>query len=138
MNIKSINPEEALQLLRERADAVLLDVRSRVEFDYVGHPPDAVHVAWAEHPTWRPNPQQFVTQAKAALAKLGGTAPEVRPILTLCRSGGRSLAAAQALAAAGFGELYNITEGFEGERDADGHRNTINGWRQRGLPWIQT
>jgi rhodanese-related sulfurtransferase len=97
-----------------------------------------VHVAWAEHPAWRPNPQQFVTQAKAALAKLGGTAPEVRPILAICRSGARSLAAAQALAAAGFTELYNVAEGFEGDRDEDGHRNTINGWRQRGLPWIQT
>lgn len=138
MNIRSINPDEAFALLRERPDAVLLDVRSRVEFDYVGHPPDALHLAWAEHPAWRPNPMQFVTQAKAALAKLGGAAPETRPILALCRSGGRSLAAAQALAAAGFTDLYNIAEGFEGDRDEAGHRNTINGWRQRGLPWIQT
>ena len=138
MNIKSINPDEAFALLRERPDAVLLDVRSRVEFDYVGHPPEAVHVAWAEHPAWRPNPMQFATLAKAALVKLGGAAPEARPILALCRSGGRSLAAAQALAAAGFTELYNIAEGFEGDRDEAGHRNTINGWRQRGLPWIQT
>jgi rhodanese-related sulfurtransferase len=138
MNIESITPDQAFALMRERADAVLLDVRSRVEFDYVGHPPDAVHVAWAEHPAWRPNPMQFVAQVKAALVKLGGEAPEQRPILALCRSGIRSAAAAQALATAGFTELYNVAEGFEGDRDEAGHRNTINGWRQRGLPWIQT
>jgi rhodanese-related sulfurtransferase len=138
MNIISITPQEAFEILRARPDAVVLDVRSRIEFDYVGHPPDAIHVAWAEFPAWRPNPRQFVEQAKAALTKLGATAPESRPILALCRSGGRSMAAAQALAAAGFTELYNIAEGFEGDRDAAGHRGTINGWRFRELPWIQT
>jgi rhodanese-related sulfurtransferase len=60
------------------------------------------------------------------------------PLLFLCRSGGRSHAAAAALAAAGFTRCYNVLEGFEGDKDASGQRNRVGGWRAAGLPWQQS
>ena len=135
--IPDLNPLEADQLLRERKQAVLLDVRSKVEFDYVGHPLGAVHVPWTEFPGWVANPQ-FVAQVRAAIAATGSPPAESVPILAICRSGTRSRAAAEELARHGFKELYNVAEGFEGDKDGHGHRNTVNGWRARGLPWEQT
>lgn len=135
--IPDLDPTAASALLAQRPDAVLVDVRSKVEHDYVGHPPGALHVPWKEFPTWAVNPD-FVAQVRAALVARGAPAPEAVPIVALCRSGARSRAAAEALAQAGFRELYNVAEGFEGDKDAAGHRNTVNGWRARGLPWEQT
>ncbi len=135
--VKNVTALEAWEILQRGSGAVLVDVRTRMEYDYVGHPKGALHIPWQEWPEWRTNPQ-FVTEARNALAHGATRIPETTPVLTLCRSGKRSLAAAQALAAAGFTEVYNITEGFEGERDAEGHRNTVGGWRFRGLPWEQT
>jgi rhodanese-related sulfurtransferase len=134
--IKQIDPQQAYDLLQEDARAVVLDVRSTVEFTHVGHPTGAVHVVWKEGPGWETNPN-FVDEVRT---RLDGRAepPEQTPILAICRSGQRSNAAAEALAAAGFTELYNIVEGFEGDRDREGHRSTINGWRYRGLPWEQS
>ncbi len=137
MAVANIDPQQAFDLLEARGDAVLIDVRSKVEFDYVGHPVAAVHIPWAEFPDWTPDPAVFVTQVRAALTAMG-TPVETRPILAICRSGIRSMAAAQILEQAGFTELYNVDEGFEGNKDADNHRGNINGWRQRGLPWEQT
>jgi rhodanese-related sulfurtransferase len=75
------------------------------------------------------NPR-FVREDEAKVAK-------DRPLVLLCRSGKRSLAAAEALTSAGFAEVYNIAEGFEGDLDADGHRGRLGGWRTHGLPWVQ-
>jgi rhodanese-related sulfurtransferase len=135
--IQQLDPQQAYQYLEDNPDAVLLDVRSTVEFTHVGHPPGAYHVPWAEGgAAWAPNPN-FVGHVRARLSDREGP-PENRPILALCRSGGRSQAAAEALAKAGFKHLFNICEGFEGDLDGDRHRNTVNGWRARGLPWEQT
>jgi rhodanese-related sulfurtransferase len=60
-----------------------------------------------------------------------------RPVLFLCRSGVRSAAAAEAAARAGYAHAYNVTEGFEGPLDADGHRG-VSGWKAAGLPWRQS
>lgn len=132
-----LDPEQAHALLQREPGAVLLDVRSRMEHDYVGHPPGALHVAWSEWPAWQPDPG-FVEAVRAALGAQGRTHPERTPVLTLCRSGARSAAAGRALLAAGFQQVYNIDEGFEGARDAQGHRSSIDGWRCRGLPWEQS
>lgn len=131
-----VTPPEAWAILDRESQAILIDVRSKVEFDYVGHPINAVHVPWKEFPAWDVN-QNFVDQVRAMLRDNGGDAPS-RPILTICRSGARSLSAAKALSAAGFERLYNVEEGFEGDKDTDAHRGTINGWRFHGLPWTQT
>lgn len=136
MTIDNISPPQAYALLRGRADAVLIDVRSKMEYDYVGHPIGAILVPWAEFPDWTVDPERFVAQVRARLASLGGPIEE-RPVLLLCRSGARSMAAAHALAQQGFAELYNVAEGFEGDKDAERHRGTLGGWRFHGLPWEQ-
>lgn len=134
--IKRVTPTEAWRILKQDPQAVLIDVRSKVEFDYVGHPANALHVMWKDYPTWRENPN-FVAEVKSALAGHGGDTP-ARPLLAICRSGARSLAAAKALAAAGYTDLYNVEQGFEGDKDASGHRCTVGGWRFHDLPWEQT
>ena len=136
--VTEVNPKQAWDLLRQQPAAVLLDVRSRTEFDYVGHPVGAVHVPWQEYPGWAVDPE-FVAKVTGRLrTERPGTAPEQVPLLALCRSGKRSEAAAQALAQAGYQHVYNVLEGFEGDRDAQRHRGTVNGWRFHDLPWEQT
>ncbi len=104
----------------------------------MGHPLGAVHVPWQEYPDWRADPD-FVAKVARSLETLRpGSAPDEVPLLAMCRSGKRSAAAARALEAAGYRHVYNIMEGFEGDRDAERHRGTINGWRFHGLPWEQT
>ena len=134
--IRRLTPPEAAELLRLDDTALLVDVRSKVEFDYVGHPVGAVNVMWKDYPEWNENPD-FVAQVEAALADSGGN-DHARPILAICRSGARSMAAAEKLKAAGFTNLTNVEEGFEGDKDEAGHRGLVNGWKCHGLPWEQT
>ena len=123
-----IAPEEAWQLLEEGA-AVLVDVRTLEEYRFAGHVPGSLLIPWMTGIAMERNPD-FVAEAEKRLDK-------AFPVLLLCRSAGRSVAAAKALANAGFMEVFNVLEGFEGERDANGQRNRINGWRFRNLPWVQ-
>jgi rhodanese-related sulfurtransferase len=126
--------DEAWARLREEPEAVLVDVRTRAEWTYVGVPDlagigkDPRLVEWISYPDGATNPD-FLAEATAGL-------DPAAPILCLCRSGVRSLAAARALTGAGFTRAYNITAGFEGDLDAHGHRTT--GWRHAGLPWQQS
>ena len=131
--ITRIDPLAAKALLDRETDARLIDVRSTVEFDYVGHPVGAVHVPWKDYPDWQENPD-FVAGVAAAIGTDEGCD---RPILLICRSGARSYSAAERLGEHGYTQLYNVEEGFEGDKDASQHRGTINGWRFRGLPWEQ-
>jgi rhodanese-related sulfurtransferase len=129
--ITSVDPLAAQALLESSPDARLVDVRSSVEFEYVGHPVGAVHVPWKDFPDWQENPE-FVAAVSAALGD-----DRNQPILLICRSGARSYSAAERLGEHGYTQLYNVEEGFEGDKDANRHRGTINGWRFRGLPWEQ-
>ncbi len=113
--------------------AVLVDVRSAEERAFVGQVPGSLHVAWAGGTGLIRNPR-FVRELEARLAKDGG---KDATVLLLCRSGKRSAAAAEAAAKAGFGRVFNVQEGFEGERDAQGQRGHAGGWRFHGLPWTQ-
>ncbi len=133
--IKRVTPPEAAEILAADAQAVMIDVRSRVEFDYIGHARGAVNVIWKDYPDWQENPA-FVAEVAAALTASGGD-DKGRAVLLMCRSGARSMAAAQKLAAAGYSNLHNVEEGFEGEKDAEGHRRCVNGWAAHGLPWDQ-
>ena len=138
--MKTLNPPEASRLLASDENAVLIDVRSTPEYEYVGHPPDALHVPLKEPPEWETDPG-FAAKVRAALGRrpLARAMPrEARPLLLLCRSGQRSALGAELLEQAGFSAVYNILEGFEGERDENGHRSTKNGWRFHGLPWAQS
>jgi len=90
-------------------------------------------VAWATGTALVRNPR-FVRELEAKLAKDGG---KDAAVLLLCRSGKRSVLAAEAAAAAGFAHVFNVLEGFEGEIDAQLHRGGSDGWRFHGLPWVQ-
>ena len=135
-NIKRVTPPEAAAILNEDDSAVLIDVRSKVEFDYVGHPVGAVNIIWKDYPAWEEN-TRFVEQVRAHLADNGGDVP-TRPILSICRSGARSMAAAKLLESAGYSNLYNVEEGFEGDKDENSHRRCVNGWLFHDLAWEQT
>jgi rhodanese-related sulfurtransferase len=137
--IEDIKPDRAWAMLNDNEDAVLLDVRSRVEYDYVGHPPGAVLVPWRDPPDREPDPG-FVDKAVQALrqSRPGKDPAADLTVLTLCRSGARSRSAAEALQKRGFKRVYNVAEGFEGVRDAEKHRGNLGGWRFHKLPWEQT
>ena len=130
MKIHRIPPAEAKALLDQNPAALLIDVRSKVEFDYVGHPIGAVHVPWKEFPDWAENPD-FVMQIDTLQAGSGETVKD-RPILLICRSGVRSFKAGECLWAHGYTQVYNVEEGFEGDKDDHRHRGNINGWRFHG------
>jgi rhodanese-related sulfurtransferase len=130
--MKHLLPREAYDFLHQRPNALLVDVRSEMEYLFVGHPVGALHVAWNDGPDWDINPH-FIGQIK----KLAGTNHAHRPIVLICRSGNRSVDAGEALENAGFTDVYNVLHGFEGELDEHHHRNATAGWRHDGLPWEQ-
>ena len=123
-------PAEAEQLRRDNPDAVIIDVRSRAEWDFVGRIPGAVEIEWKSYPGMLPNPQ--FTEQLASLVKKDALA------MFICRSGARSHDTAMAATQAGYKSCFNVLEGFEGDRDSAGHRSSVGGWRAAGLPWIQS
>ncbi|WP_432541017.1 rhodanese-like domain-containing protein [Kineococcus sp. SYSU DK002] len=126
-----LTPREAFELVRDDPAAVLVDVRTEAEWRFVGVPagPGAEPVLVS----WLPvDPGRFLTELSAA-----GITPQAgRTAVFLCRSGQRSVAAAETATAAGI-TSFNVLEGFEGPLDADGHRGG-SGWRAAGLPWKQS
>jgi rhodanese-related sulfurtransferase len=123
-------PAEAQAVLAQQPGAKLVDVRSRAELDFVGRVPGSVEIEWKSYPGMLPNPK-FLDQLKEKV-------PQDATVMFLCRSGGRSHETAAAAAQAGYRDAYNVLQGFEGDRDAGGHRNTVGGWRAQGLPWVQS
>ena len=131
----SIPPGEAWQLV-EQGLALLVDVRTAEERKFVGHVPGSAHVPWATGTALSRNPR-FVRELTALLAKQTQSGSAQPIALLLCRSGKRSTLAAQEAAKAGLANVFNISEGFEGELDEAQHRGKGDGWRFHGLPWIQ-
>lgn len=129
--MKHLTPKEAFAFLNDNPEALLIDVRSEIEYLFVGHPKGAIHVSWNDGPDWEVNPH-FVGEVK----KLAGHGTD-RPIVLICRSGNRSVAAGEALIEAGFSKVFNVLHGFEGELDDQHHRGSVSGWRFDGLPWEQ-
>ena len=123
-----VTPTLAWELF-SAGEALLVDVRTAEERKFVGHVPGSLHVAWASGTSLTRNPR-FVRELEA---KVGKDAT----VLLLCRSGKRSVAAAEAAAKVGFTRVFNVLEGFEGELDAQQHRGAQDGWRIHGLPWVQ-
>ena len=124
----AVTPREAYHLCGQGA-AIIVDVRTRPEWEFVGHVEGAHHIEWRAYGEASPDPR-FVE-------KLAARFPREATLLLLCRSGVRSHHAATAAASAGFTSVFNILEGFESERDGLGRRGTRGGWRHAGLPWTQ-
>ena len=137
--VHTITCKETWQLMQENSSAVLIDVRSNMEFLFSGHPVVSVHLAWIDEPEWEPNPNFARDVRELMLGKVicDHDSGECPPILLICRSGRRSLVAGEKLLEAGFRNIYTVKEGFEGPRDEHHHRSTISGWRFENLPWEQ-
>ena len=124
-----VTPPEAFELLQKAPGTVIVDVRTRAEWDWVGRVPGAVEIEWVEYPDMTRNPN-FVTALRRQVD------PEAL-VLFLCRSGVRSRGAASLALESGYTAAYNILEGFEGDKDAHNQRGKLGGWRFHGLPWYQ-
>jgi rhodanese-related sulfurtransferase len=140
--VDEVNPAEAYRLLESDPETALIDVRTRAEWAFVGLPDLSAldrpvwPIEWVAFPDMARN-SAFVDQL---MSQTGGKLPT--QLLFICRSGGRSMAAAQTVAATLAGQgvaahCTNVAEGFEGDLDQDGHRGRANGWKARGLPWRQ-
>ncbi|WP_418647404.1 rhodanese-like domain-containing protein [Thauera butanivorans] len=125
----ALTPAEAWQVLQLAPGARLVDVRTRAELDWVGRVPGAVEIEWLSWPGMQRN-ANFVNQLKHQV-------DAEALVMFLCRSGGRSDDAARVAVEAGYSNCYNVLEGFEGDKDANGQRNRVGGWRHAGLPWRQ-
>lgn len=129
-----ITPEEAWKMLSEQNNTILVDVRTKAEWNYVGVPDlsdtskDNILIEWVNFPDGAPNPH-FLEELNGAVSDKN------TPIFFLCRTGVRSIGAAIAATNAGFINSYNILEGFEGGPDKDGHRGRTSGWQGLNLPW---
>lgn len=123
----AVTPHEAWALV-SRQRARLVDVRTPAEFKLVGSVPGSVNIEWRGNDIL---PSAMFVSTLRDVGRLD------QPLLLLCRSAVRSHAAGRAAAAAGFTRVYNVLEGFEGQRTIDGHRGEIDGWRRHGLPWVQ-
>jgi rhodanese-related sulfurtransferase len=132
-----ITPEQAWKLLGENPEAVLVDVRTDAEWRFVGVPDlaslgrEVVYIEWNSVEGARND--NFVSELAEQLSPATGD----RPVIFLCRSGNRSISAAEAATEAGIAPSYNVLDGFEGHLDADSHRGGV-GWRAIGLPWKQS
>jgi rhodanese-related sulfurtransferase len=131
-----VQPETALKILTDVPNAILVDVRTKPEWNFVGLPDLATIgkkpalLEWQEYPSMQLN-SGFVPQLSAAVPD------PATPLLFLCRSGARSAAAAKAMSAAGYSTCLNIADGFEGPLDAQAKRGKAGGWKAAGLPWRQ-
>ncbi|WP_428605594.1 rhodanese-like domain-containing protein [Sedimenticola sp.] len=134
----ALNPQQAYQMLEDDPRAILVDIRSSMEFLFVGHAKGAVHVPWIDEPDWTVNPH-FVTDIRKLV--LGGAVCSedegCSPVILICRSGKRSHEAGKELLKADFHRVFHVDEGFEGELNDHHQRSSINGWRFHGLPWEQ-
>src|SRR5437868_8468141 len=126
----ALTPQEAHEILGAVHSARLVDVRTHAEWNWVGKIPGSVQIEWNTYPTGKPNPH-FITELKQHVAPDSLT-------MFICRSGGRSHSAAAAATEVGYRTSYNVLEGFQGDKDSSGHRDSIGGWRKAGLPWVQS
>ncbi len=133
-----LSPKQAWQMMQDDPRTILIDIRSSMEFLFVGHPKGAVHIPWIDEPEWIINPH-FLTEVRKLI--LGGVICDAEescaPLILICRSGKRSKEAGDLLNSQGLKNIYHIDEGFEGELDEDHHRSSMGGWRFHDLPWEQ-
>lgn len=140
VQIEDVPVEDVWARLKDDAGSVLIDVRTRSEWTFVGLPDLAelgkrvLTVEWQTFPDNRIDPAFGAHLAE--LLDRNGVAKDAE-LFFICRSGGRSRMAAEAMASAGFSKSRNVADGFEGPLDGSRHRGTIGGWKAAGLPWVQ-
>ena len=123
----ALTPQEAHEVWQLAPGAKLIDVRTRADWDWVGRIPGAIEIEWLSYPDNRPN-THFLAQLKQQVDREA-------LLMFICRSGMRSHNAAALASEAAHLECYNVLEGFEGDKDANGQRGKVGGWRRAGLPW---
>jgi rhodanese-related sulfurtransferase len=128
-DIGALPPEEALAMVKNPGTHII-DVRSIAEYVLIGHPVDALNIPLT---FWNEKAQSFETNGDF-VQDIQERFGKSDTLIFICRSGGRSQKAAEAAFQAGFAKVYSVTEGFEGEKDENGHR-TVGGWKNRGLPY---
>jgi rhodanese-related sulfurtransferase len=140
VHIEDVPVEEVWSRLESDADSVLIDVRTRAEWAFVGIPDleaigkRVLTVEWQTSPEGRVDagfPERLQTVLDAA------GADKDTELFFICRSGGRSRMAAEAMANAGYRRCRNVADGFEGPLDANRHRGRVAGWKAAGLAWVQ-
>ncbi len=133
-----ISSVDAKALMDTDEVSYLIDIRSSMEFLFIGHPVGAIHIPWMDEPDWEINPH-FTADIRKLL--LGGTICSDKDhcanIILICRSGNRSEMAGKILLEAGLKRVHHIIDGFEGDKNDNNQRSTLNGWRFNGLPWEQ-
>ena len=140
VHIVDVDVRDVWKRLEEEPAAVLIDVRTKAEWAYVGLPDltsigkRPVLIEWQTFPDNRVNPE-FVDRLSDMLEVAG--VDKLAELYFICRSGGRSKRAAQAMSAAGYETCRNVADGFEGPLDAERHRGRAGGWKAAGLPWAQ-
>ncbi len=134
-----VSSQDAWDALAADPQALLVDVRTQVEWQLIGKPDlssigrEPVYLQWV---TMQGVNKNFVDELKAALEERGAAADT--PIYFMCQSGGRSKMSAMQCTEQGYSACYNIAEGFEGDLDEHQHRNSISGWKVAGMPWTQS
>lgn len=133
-----VTPREAWNILADNPAAVLVDVRTQVEWQLIGKPDlssidrEPIFLQWV---TMQGPNKDFIPELKAALEERGVATGA--PIYFMCQSGGRSKVSAMQCTELGYTAAWNIAEGFEGDLDEHQHRNSVGGWKFAGLPWTQ-
>jgi len=132
----NVSPAEAWRILVQDTSSILIDVRTAAEWQYVGVPDlsqlskKPVFACWQTYPGMEKN-SDFVSEVANQIPNRDAA------LLFLCRSGARSMGAAAAMTRAGFANCFNVSEGFEGDRDSNKHRGRTGGWKKADLPWTQ-
>jgi rhodanese-related sulfurtransferase len=126
----ALMPDEAYEIMQTAPGAILIDVRSRAELEFVGRIPGAIEIELLIYPGMKPN--------MSFMAAMEQQVDKESLLMFICRSGGRSHQAAQIATQAGWQDCYNVLVGFEGDVNAKKHRSVLNGWKALGLPWEQS
>jgi rhodanese-related sulfurtransferase len=140
VQIEDVPVQEVWAHLKEDPGSHLIDVRTRAEWAFVGLPElvetgkRVLTVEWQTFPDNRIDPS--FADRLGTLLETAGVAKDAE-LFFICRSGGRSRMAAEAMAVAGYERCRNVADGFEGPLDASRHRGRVAGWKSSGLPWVQ-
>ena len=139
-HVPDVPSTETWARLKANGASVLIDVRTRSEWAFVGLPDlsslgkQVVTIEWQTFPDNRIDPE-FAERLSQYLET--NNVSKDADLYFICRSGGRSRMAAEALTAAGYSSCHNVADGFEGPLDPNRHRGTLSGWKAGGLPWVQ-